>query len=400
MKEPNEIPSNLKRGALPEPHKALENIRRRNINRLIFAQLNINSLRNKFESLQHIINKNIDVLVISETKIDSSFPSAQFHLERYATPYRLDRNANGGGILLCIREDILSKLLNTDLSTEGFFVEIRLRKKKWLPCSSYNTKKNLIANHLNCIGRNLDSQLGQFKNFIHMGDFNVEPNDVNMKDFCQIYGCKNIVKGKTCFKNPINPTCIDLIIANRPKSFQESKVIEIGLSEFHKMSLTVMKVFCNKQKPKIIQYRQYKGFCNEAFMHELESALARFSQISFGIFKSTVDNILQKHAPIKKRYVRTNQASFINSKIHKKVRRRTRFRNKFLDSKTDADRIAYNKQRHYYVSLIRKEKKAYYSNLNIRDVTDNKTFWRKVKLLFSEKVNLQTKILLVGKGII
>ena len=78
--------------------------------------------------------------------------------------------------------------------------------------------------------------------------------------------------------------------------------------------------------------------------------------------------------------------------------RRTRLRNKFIDSKTDADRIAYNKQRNYCVSLIRKEKKAYYSNLNIRDVTDNKTFWRKVKPLFSEKVNLQKKILLVEKG--
>ena len=133
-------------------------------------------------------------------------------------------------------------------------------------------------------------------------------------------------------------------------------------------------------------------------MHKLESAFARFSQISFGTFKSTVDNILQKHAPIKKRYVRANQASFINRKIHKEVMRRTRLRNKFIDSKTDADRIAYNKQRNYCVSLIRKEKKAYYSNLNIPDVTDNKTFWRKVKPLFSEKINLRTKILLVEKG--
>ena len=77
LKEPNEIPSNLNRGALPEPHKALENIRRKNINRLIFAHLNINSLQNKFESLQHIINKNIDVLLIPETKFDSSFPSEE-----------------------------------------------------------------------------------------------------------------------------------------------------------------------------------------------------------------------------------------------------------------------------------------------------------------------------------
>ena len=174
--------------------------------------------------------------MISDRKTDSSFPSAQFHLEGYAAPYRLDRNANGGGILLYIREDIPSKSLNTDLSIAEFFVEIRLRKKKWLLCISYNPKKNLIANHLNCIGRNLDSQLGQYENFILMGNFNVEPNDANMKDFCQIYGCKNIVKDKTCFKNSINPTCIYLIITNRPKSLQESEVIETGLSDFHKMS--------------------------------------------------------------------------------------------------------------------------------------------------------------------
>ena len=138
-----------------------------------------------------------------------------------------------------------------------------------------------------------------------------------MKNFCQIYGCTNIVKDKTYFKNPINPTCIDLIITNRPKSFQKSEVIETGLSDFHKMSLTVMKVFYKKQKPKIIQYRKYKSFSNEAFVLELESALAISSQISFGAFKSTVDNLLQKYAPIKERYVQANPASFINSKIHK-----------------------------------------------------------------------------------
>lgn len=63
-----------------------------------------------------------------------------------------------------------------------------------------------------------------------MDDFNVHPNDATMKIFCQIYCFKNIVKEKTCFKNPLNPTCVDLIITNRPKSFQESEVGETGLS--------------------------------------------------------------------------------------------------------------------------------------------------------------------------
>lgn len=70
--------------------------------RLIFAQLNTNSLRKSFDSLLHIITKNIDVMMVFETKIDSSFPSAQFHLGGYATPL------NGGGIFLHLKEDILS----------------------------------------------------------------------------------------------------------------------------------------------------------------------------------------------------------------------------------------------------------------------------------------------------
>ena len=121
-----------------------------------------------------------------------------------------------------------------------------------------------------------------------MGNSKVEPNDACRKNFCQIYDCKNFVKDKTCFRNPINSTCIDLMITNRPKSFQASEVIETGLPDFHKMSLTVMKVFYNKRKLKMIQYRKYKDF-----MHELESAASRFSQVSFGTFKNTADNILK-----------------------------------------------------------------------------------------------------------
>ena len=125
FEEPHENPSNLKREVLPDHRKTLKNKSHKNINKMILAQLNIHSLWNKFGNPPHIINKNIDALLISETKIDSSFHSAQFHLEDYATPYKLDRNANGGGILLYIREDITSRLLNCDLSVEGFLIEIK-----------------------------------------------------------------------------------------------------------------------------------------------------------------------------------------------------------------------------------------------------------------------------------
>ena len=123
-----------------DPKEILKNLRLKKVNRLICAQLNINSLRNKFESLINIINNNIDILMISETKLDLSFPTGQFHIHRFSEPYRFDRNSSGGGIILYIREDIPSKLVLTKMTIEGFFVEINLRKKRWFLCCSYNQK--------------------------------------------------------------------------------------------------------------------------------------------------------------------------------------------------------------------------------------------------------------------
>ena len=94
--------------------------------------MNINSIRSKFDFLAHQVKGNIDILMISETKLDESFPLDQFLLDGYSVPFRFDRNWNGGGILLYIREDTSSKLLSMN-KNRWFFLEINVRnKKKWL----------------------------------------------------------------------------------------------------------------------------------------------------------------------------------------------------------------------------------------------------------------------------
>ena len=62
--------------------------------------------------------------MMSETKLDSSFPTGQFHIHGFSEPYRFDRNANGGGILMYIREDIPSKLVLTKMTTERFLPKL------------------------------------------------------------------------------------------------------------------------------------------------------------------------------------------------------------------------------------------------------------------------------------
>ena len=181
-----------------EPVKVLNNIRQNHFNRLVIAQLNINSLRNKFASLSTMIKDYVDLLLISETKIDSSFPTAQFHIDGY-TIHRRDRGENGGGLLLYVREDVPSALLKTDSEIEAFYVELTIRKKKWLLCCSYNPNKTFITKHLAEIGRNQDLFSSKFDNFILLRDFNSELCEQPMRDFCHVYNCQNLIKDKTCF---------------------------------------------------------------------------------------------------------------------------------------------------------------------------------------------------------
>ena len=116
-------------------------------------------------------------------------------------------------------------------------------------------------------------------------------------------------------------------------------VIETGLSDFHKMSLTVMKVFYKKPRLKTVRYRIYHNFDKELFINEVKNSIeqeyCQNQSLEFGSFKKKVDKILQKHAPLKKRYVMANQAPFIDKNNNKHIMKRSRLRNKFLNTKSD-----------------------------------------------------------------
>ena len=64
-----------------------------------------------------------------------------------------------------------------------------------------------------------------------------------------------MINKPTCHKNPEKPSCIDLILTNCPRSFQNSCIVEKGLSDFHKMVTTLMKAIFRKMEPKVIKYR-------------------------------------------------------------------------------------------------------------------------------------------------
>ena len=221
----------------------LKDIRIANLNRIVISHININSIRSKLELLAEAVMGNVDTLMVSETKIDESFPTSQFIIPGFTLRYRFNRTKDGGGILVYIREDIPSKLLNISYiasDIECFGIEVNLRK------ATYNPHKNKFSNHLENLSKALNRNLSQHERFLCIGDFNSEITEFAMKNFCNIYRLKNLVNVSTFYKNPLKPSCIDLFLTNCSRSFQDTQVIETGLSDFHKMNITVLKMFFSK----------------------------------------------------------------------------------------------------------------------------------------------------------
>ena len=89
---------------------------------------------------------------------------------------------------------------------------------------------------------------------------------------------------------------------------------------------------------------------------------------------------------------------FMTKQLSKEIMKRSRLRNNFLRNRTEENKILYNRQRNYCVSLLRKSKRGYYENLNIETVTDNKLFWKSVKPLLSDKSRIRDRINISEKG--
>ena len=106
-----------------------------------------------------------------------------------------------------------------------------------------------------------------------LGDFNCSVEERNLKDFCQMYDLENLIREPTCFKNASNPSSIDVMLTSRNHSFKNSTTIETGLSDHHKMTVTVLKTYFKKKKPIQINYRSYRYFTE--FRIDLQETLLK-----------------------------------------------------------------------------------------------------------------------------
>ena len=134
-----------------------------------------------------------------------------------------------------------------------------------------------------------------------------------MNDFCKVYNLFSLIKEPTCFKNPYNPSCIDLFLTNRPRSFQNALTIEL------------LKIDLNNAE------------------------LSEFTEIFL--------SILDKYTPKKQKFRRANNSNFVTKNLRKAIMKRSKLRNKYLRERTNEAKSLYNKQKNLCVSILRNNKR-------------------------------------------
>ena len=168
--------------------------------------------------------------------------------------------------------------------------------------------------------------------FIVMGDFNIDANlpiheHGKLEEFCNLFDLSNLIKSNTCFTKT-HSSKIDLILTNNSNSFQKSGTTKTSLSDFHTLISTFFKSHFSWLSPKAIYYRNYKNFDESSIIEDL--IYTDFSWQSddpsknYSFLTTEFSKIVEKHAPLRKKFIRGNHTPFINKELRKAIYTRSR----------------------------------------------------------------------------
>ena len=132
------------------------------------------------------------------------------------------------------------------------------------------------------------------------------------------------------------------------------------------------------------------------FKEELSNEINR-DVFCYETFEQIFMNVLNKHAPFKKKVVRANHVPYMTKTLRKAIMRRSQLQTKYFKNKSQNNYLLFKKQKNFCSKLYKKERKKYYNSLNMKDITDNKIFCKTIKPFLSEKCTTSSRITLKNK---
>jgi len=370
----------------------------------VVGYLNIRSLIKNIDELRiHLSNQKYDILSINETMLDSSISNNEINISGYDV-VRKDRNRNGGGVALYIRNVIDYKirddLMNEKLETitiqvcppkgKSFFINTWYRPPDAsIECFDW---------YENCI-RDMDLEN---KETILIGDFNCDWSRLNknvtshtarMATLASTYQFEQMIKEPTRI-TATSRTLIDLAFCNKPELITMTGVDHLGISD-HSLIYVCRKISISRNEPKIIRSRQFKHYDKNSFLTELRAILQHMTNdnnpdVLWEDFKTKFLLVADVHAPQITRKVKSEYTPWMTNNIKKQIYHREFLKKKAIKTGSENMFVAYKKSRNTLNKLIKDTKMNYYTRA-LNDAKNNpKNMWNTTNKLTNKKSKTTT----------
>ena len=170
------------------------------------------------------------------------------------------------------------------------------------------------------LANSIDRAINIYDNVVIMRDISINTQNHQSQginklfEFCDIFGLQNLVKSSTC-ETKTSSTLIDVILTNRVRSFRDSKTVETGICDFHKLVMTFFRLTYQRVRPTKIRYRTYKTFDENAFLTDLKTCPfhecfklsdSEWAHENFKQLFLVITN--KKKTPVKTKMIRGNNA--------------------------------------------------------------------------------------------
>ena len=272
---------------------------------IILSYINVNSIRNKLDDWKFLLGKSLDIMCISETKLDETFPTAQFAIEGFSRPYRLDVTPNSGGLLFYVKVNLSFKLIrfyNFPSEIQCIPIELNISTKKYALLSIYRPPNQNINFFLDKLSEALDIYSKHYENVCIFGDFNATPENNDMINFMSNQCLSNLIKGPICF-NSADGSMINIFLTTNKYLLQKTNSFETGISDYHHLIATVLKTTYERLPPKLLTYRSYKHSWNDFLKNKFESEAYTIQSGDIGSLKIAIIKSLNTVALFKRRIV-------------------------------------------------------------------------------------------------
>ena len=200
-----------------------------------------------------------------------------------------------------------------------------------------------------------------------MGDLNIDVSDPvkdgnnNSSDFIDTFSLSSLINRKTCRKN-VSGTTTDIMLTNKPHCFQKTSTVVTGPCDFHEMIISCLKTAFKKIPPKKIIFRDYKKLDKQNFLHDLNQQMIEKKfykdKNMYENFSDTFKAVLNKHAPVKEKLLRGNNAPFMMKDLRKAIMNRSRLKKKYQDWPSRENFKNWKKQKNKCNKLCRKLKRT------------------------------------------